>query len=332
MAGLDLNLLVALDALLQEGSVGGAARRIGLSPPAMSHALARLRERLGDPLLVRAGRGMVLTPRAEGLRARARTAAEEAAAVLSRGEPFDAAGLDRAFTVNATDYVLAVLGPALDAIARAEAPGVVLRFVPNAPDDLALLREGATDLAVGIYGEMPPEIRTRRLLTERFVCAVREGHPGVGRELTLERFLEMEHVQIAPRGKPGGYLDTVLAERGLSRRVARAVPYFLAGLLAVARSDYVITVPERLARAAAGRLGLRILEPPIPLAAYALSLVWHPRLDSDPAHRWLREAFVRAALETAPEVHAEAKTRLGRPLPRGRTGHLHRVKRKPARG
>src|SRR5262249_17459457 len=149
----DLALLVTLDALLQEGSVTGAARRVGLSTPAMSHALARIRLRLGDPLLVRSGRGMVLTPRAEALRPRVHTVVSEARQVLEPERPFAPAQLQRAFVVHATDYVLAVLGLAVDRILQGEAPLVSLRFVPNTPDDPALLRDGGSDLAVGIYGD-----------------------------------------------------------------------------------------------------------------------------------------------------------------------------------
>jgi DNA-binding transcriptional LysR family regulator len=311
MQSSDFAMLVALDAVLQEGSVTRAAKRMGLSTPAMSHALARMRERLGDPILVRAGREMVLTPRAQALRPAVRSVVAEAAGLLAPERPFVAAELARTFVVHATDHVLSVLGVALDRIVHAEAPGVVLRFAPNARDDATPLRDGSIDLAVGIYGELPPELRTRQLLTDRFVCVVRDGHPRVGKRLGIDDFVALEHVQVAPRGRIGGYVDHVLAERGLSRRVVRAVPFFLAALVLVARTDYVLTVSERIARATAPSLGLRILEPPLPLLPYALSLVWHPRMDGDAAHRWLREAFVRAAREAAGDVHPGARTRLG---------------------
>lgn len=320
----DLGILLALDALLQEGSVTGAARRVGLSTPAMSHTLARLRELLGDPLLVRAGRAMVLTPRAETLRPRIRDLCAAAAQALAPEAPFSPRELERAFVVHATDHVLTVLGPALDRLAREAAPRLTLRFAPNSPDDPEALREGDADLAIGIYGELPPELRTRILFTDRFVCVVRKDHPTIGKRLTLERFLALEHVQIAPRGRPGGYVDDLLAERGLARRVARAVPYTLAALLLVARTDDVLTVSERIARALAPAFGLRLLEPPLPLRPYALSLLWHPRFDGDPAHRFLRDLLVRAAEASAAETHEGARTRLdatdptGRPPSRGR--------------
>lgn len=324
---MDLNLLITLDALLAEGSVTRAAARVGLSPPAMSHALARIREQLGDPVLVRAGREMVLTPRALELQPRIRSLIDEARALLLPPRAFDPATLERDFRIHATDHVLTVLGPALDELAQAQAPRVTLRFLPTAPDDAQRLREGHIDLAIGIYGELPPELRTRHLMTDRFVCAVRGDHPLLGADLkdhpsprlTLERFVEMEHIQIAPRGAPGGYLDDLLAERGLKRRVARAVPYFLAALLLVAETDYILTVSSRVAQKVAPRLGLRLLEPPLPLEPYALSLLWHPRMDGDPGHRWLRELLVHAVAVAAPDAHPSPRTRLGPSRRRPRT-------------
>lgn len=306
----DFGLLVSLDALLQEGSVTGAARRVGLSTPAMSHALARIRERLGDPILVRSGRGMLLTPRALALKPQVHHVVTEARRTLEPERPFVARDLSRTFVVHATDYVLTVLGAAVDKLLREEAPKVCLRYVPNMNDDPAMLRDQGSDLAVGIYGDLPQEMRTRQLLTDRFVCAVRRDHPGAFKRLSLERFVTLDHVQVAPRGKPGGYLDDVLRERGLSRNVSRAVPYFLTALQLVAETDYVVTVSERIARRYESSLGLAIFEAPVRLRPYALSLVWHPRLDADAGHRFLRDVFLRAAKEVAGEQHDKPRTRL----------------------
>ena len=315
MEPLDLSLLVTLDALLQEGSVTGAARRVGLSTPAMSHALARVRAQLGDPILVRAGRSMVLTPRAEELKPRVHTLVNDARQALAPPRAFVPSETDRGFLVHASDHVLITLGLVLDRILQAEAPGITLRFLANTLDDAATLRDGGSDLAVGIYGDLPPEVRTRQLLTDRFVCVVREGNPAVGKRLTLEQLVRIPHIQVAPRGKPGGYIDDVLSERGLERRVARAVPFFLTALHLVAQTDYLLIVSERMAKAMAPSLGLRLIEPPLPLRPYALSLVWHPRFDADPAHRWLREAFSRAAKEAAGDTHPAPRTRLDRTDP-----------------
>lgn len=310
MESADLGLLLPLDALLQEGSVTGAARRVGLSVPAMSHTLARLRERLGDPLLVRSGRGMVLTPRALALKPAVFQLVTDARRTLLPERPFVAAELTRTFVVHATDYVLALLGATVDRLLRDEAPGACLRVVPNTPDDATLLRDQGSDLAVGIYGELPAETRSRTLLTDRFVCVLRRGHPALAKRFTLEQFLAFPHLQVAPRGKPGGYLDDVLRERGAKRTVARAVPYFLSALQLAAETDYVLTISERVARRFAPALSLEILEVPLRLRPYALSLIWHPRVDAEPAHRFLRDVFVRAAEQTASERHERPRTRL----------------------
>ena len=305
-----LALLATLDALLQEVSVTRAARRLGLSTPATSHALARIRIQLGDPLLVRAGREMVLTPRAEALRPKVRSAVEQAAQALEPDRPFKANELRRSFAIHASDYVLAVLGVELDRLVQAGAPGVDLRFIANSPDDPAALREGSADLSIGIYGDLPPELKTKILLTDRFVCVVRTDHPTVKHRLSLDQFLALEHIQVAPRGRPGGYVDDVLAERGHTRRVARAVPFFLAALRLAAATDYVLTISERVARIMAPYLDLRVIEPPLALRPYALKLIWHPRYDRDPGHAWLRDAMQRAAQVSAGGLHADPRTQL----------------------
>jgi DNA-binding transcriptional LysR family regulator len=310
MEAMDLAILVPLDALLQEGSVTGAAKRVGLSTPAMSHALARIRERLGDPILVRSGRGMLLTPRALALKPQVHHVVTEARRALAPERAFVPAELERTFLVHASDYVLTVLGPTVDRILREEAPSVCVRFVPNTPDDAVMLRDQGSDLAVGIYGDLPQEMRTRPLLTDRFVCVVRKGHPALGKRLTLDRYVTLPHVQVALRGKPGGYLDDVLRERGLARTVARAVPYFVTALQLASETDYVLTVSERIANHYARALRLEILEAPLKLKPFALSLVWHPRVDGDAAQRFLRDVFLRAAKAVAGERHDDALTRL----------------------
>jgi DNA-binding transcriptional LysR family regulator len=296
----DLNLLVALDALLQTGSVSGAAARVGLSTPAMSHALARLRKQLEDPVLVRAGQGMVPTPRAEALREPVRELVTSVHAVLGPAPGFHPATADRELRVRASDYVLSTLGPALDQRLATAAPGLRLRFSPNASEDPEHVREGVVDLAIGVYRELPPECRIQKLFEERLVCVVRREHPTIRGRLTLEQFAETPHVQVAPRGRPGGYVDQVLAREGLHRRVVRAVPFFLSGLQLAAGSDYLLTVPERLARAWAETFDLRVLEPPVPFAPYAVVQLWHPRHEADAGHGWLRQQVAEAARATRP--------------------------------
>jgi DNA-binding transcriptional LysR family regulator len=315
MESKDLKLLLTIDALLQEGNVTLAAKRLGLSTPATSHALARIRDRLDDPLLVRAGRRMVLTPRAEQLRPQVRSLVEEATRVLSAAVPFSPRGLDRTFTVFTTDHVLLVLGPAVDRILHGEAPDVSLRFLPSVIDDWIPLRDGAADLSVCILGHFPSEFRTRQLFTDRFVCVVRADHPRVVKRLTLDEYLALDHIVVSPLGRPS-HVDSVLAERGLERRIRRIVPFFLSGLLLAATTDSILTVSHRAAESMAATLHLRILEPPLPLSAYALNLMWHPRLENEPANQWLREVFGRAATEAAPESSRDA---IGATPGRGRT-------------
>lgn len=171
---------------------------------------------------------------------------------------------------------------------------MTLRFLPSVADDWTALREGTADLSVCLPGGFPPEFRTRPLLAERFVCVVRDGHPLARRRLTLDAYLAADHIVVAPLGKPS-QVDRVLADRGLERRIRRIVPYFNSALLMAAGSDYVLTVSATAARAATAHVRLRLLEPPFALAPYALNLLWHPRLDNEPANQWLRDVFVRAA-------------------------------------
>jgi len=308
---LDLNLLTALDALLQEGSVTRAASRVGRSTPAMSHALARLRTRLDDPLLVRSGQGMVPTPRADALRDAVHELVRSAHEMLGPAPGFDPATAELELRIRASDYVLCTLGSALDQRIAAQAPGIVLRFSPHSTEDPAHVRAGEVELAIGVYADLPPECRVQTLFEERLVCVVRRDHPRIRSRLGLAQYADARHVQIAPRGRPGGIVDQGLEREGLSRRVTRAVPYFLAGLELVSRTDYLLTLPERLALAWADRLDLRVLEPPsaLGLEPYAIVQVWHPRHEADPAHRWLRRHVFEATRATRPRRKRGARPR-----------------------
>lgn len=272
-----------------------AARRVGLSTPAMSHALARMRERFGDPLLVRAGRGMVLTERARKIKPVVQNLVERAEELFTAGEDFVPAALNRQYVIRMTDYVPLVLGNTFDRLVREHAPQLRLVFVPTTVDDAEALRHGDADLAIGRYHDLPPELMTRKLITDRFVCVLRKSHPQAGQRMTVKRYVALDHVLVAPRGRPTGYLDAVLRERGYERRVFRAVPSFHAAAAMVADSDYVLTLSRRVATALALTLDLAIVEPPFKLEPYAVNLVWHPRLDADPAHRWLRAMWLEAA-------------------------------------
>lgn len=285
----DLAALGVLDALLQETSVSRAAEKTGLSTPAVSHALNRLRARFDDPLLVRAGRSMVLTPRAEALRPLVHDAMAAAALVFAPVEPEDLTAIQRRLTLAMSDYVTMLIGARFDEGLRTHAPNLDLRIVLNTPDDPERLRLGDVDMVVGIYARLPPEVKRRKVVVDRLVCVLRREHPAVNKRLTLRQYLAAEHLQVAPRGRPGGIVDATLAARGEQRRVARAVPFFRFALELVAETDYLLTVPERLAHRFADRFDLRVLELPFEMKPYALSLVWHPRYDGDRPHRFLRE-------------------------------------------
>lgn len=289
----DLNLLVTLDVLLTEGSVAGAARRLRLSPSAMSRSLARLRETTGDPLLVRAGRGLVPTPRAIELRERVGRIVEDGRAVLRPAERLDLARLVRTFTLRTSEGFVENFGPALVARAAAEAPGVRLRFVQKPDKESAPLREGAVDLETGVVEPTTgPELRARALFADRLVGVVRAGHPLAEGPVTAEGYAAGRHVNVSRRGTERGEVDPALDALGLGRRVAAIVDGFATALALARGSDLVATVPER--HTGVLRTGMHTFALPLEVPAFAVSLLWHPRLHADPAHRWLRGLVVEA--------------------------------------
>ncbi|WP_274917097.1 LysR family transcriptional regulator [Streptomyces sp. WZ-12] len=288
-ANIDFNLLTALDALLEEESVTAAADRLGLSGPAMSRALGRIRRTVGDPILVRAGRRMVPTPRAVEIKAEVRRLVEAAHGVLSPAGPADPARLNRVFTLNASDVMVTILGPPLVARVAREAPGVVLRFLGESHVDLPLLRDGVADLELGVIDSPEPEVRTAPLFEDRIVAVVRGGHPLAEQPLTARRLVAGPHLGFSRRGRLAGPLDTALAERGLRRRVIATVPTLAAMLMMVRDSDAVGLAPERTAAPMIRGLGLRALPVPLDLPPMPMAMAWHPRQEADPGHRWLRE-------------------------------------------
>jgi len=283
----DFNLLAVLDVLLAEGSVAGAARRLRLSPSAMSRALARLRETTGDPLLVRAGRGLVPTPRAIELREQVGQLVQDAQAVLRPAEKLELAQLVRTFTLRTREGFVENFGPALLARVGREAPGVRLCFVQKLDKDSTPLRDGAVDLETGVIGKSTaPELRVQALFRDRFVGAVRLGHPLGEGELTPGRYAAARHIAISRRGLGAEPVDEALAPLGLQREVAAIVGGFSAALALARESDLVASVPERhTGKLRAGMLSFAL---PVATPEITVSLMWHPRLDADAAHRWLR--------------------------------------------
>ncbi|MFD6924338.1 LysR family transcriptional regulator [Streptomyces sp. NPDC059944] len=306
---IDANLAVALDALLAEQSVTRAAARLHTSPAAMSRTLARLRRVLQDPLLVRAGQGMVPTPRAQALREEAAAVVRGVGALLSPGTRVDPAALHGTFTLQAADLVGAALAPGLLRLARQEAPGVSLRFRAEELEAGPALRDGRIDLEVGSIDHVDPETRVGELVTLRMMAAVRHRHPLTEGPLTPERLAAAEHVVVSRRGRFTGPLDSALAERNLRRRVAVVLPGHLPAMTLAAGSDLVCLIPAAPPGVAASpltdaatALGLHLLEIPLPLPPLAIGMAWHPRHAADGGHHWLREAVRRTLGSRSPAV------------------------------
>ncbi|WP_137848622.1 LysR family transcriptional regulator [Enterobacter sp. 2VL] len=291
MADPDFNLLVALDVLLTEASVAGAARRLNLSTSAMSRTLSRLRDVTGDPILVRAGRNMVLTPWAEGARERARNAVHEARAVLQpSADTLKVEELARLFTIRANDGFVVAFGPALIASVAKAAPDVCLRFAPKPEKTSRYLREGLVDLEIGVQSNMGPEIRIQRLFQDRFVGAVRKAHPLVSLpKIDVNAFISWGHVVAAPDGSLNGFVDEALAELGLKRKVASVVPGFPTALSVALESSLIAMVPALYLLNQQMTDKLHIFELPFTARVITVSQMWHPKMENDPGHRWLRE-------------------------------------------
>ena len=284
LAGIDLNLLTSLEVLLDEANVTRAARRLGLSQPAVSHALRRLRELLGDPLLVRTRQGMTPTPRALELRPAVRAALDAAEQVLRSSPAFDPATATRAFTVSMADQASFLLLPRLAERLGREAPGVRLDVRAATADGVA----DTLDLAVGVFADAPANVHDQALWHERFVCVLRKGSPGSRGAFDRKRYLALPHLLVAPRGMPGSPLDDALARTGERRQVAFRVPHFLVAPHVIATSDLVWTAPESIARAFVDQLPLVIREPPLELRGFTVTMRWHARLHRDPGLAWLR--------------------------------------------
>ncbi|MBY3063046.1 LysR family transcriptional regulator [Rhizobium laguerreae] len=283
----DLNLLVTLDVLLAEGSVARAAQRLRLSPSAMSRALARLRETTGDPLLVRAGRGLVPTPRALELRERVGRIVEDAQAILRPAEALDLQRLVRTFTLRTSEGFAESFGPDLIARLGRQASGVRLRFVQKPDKDSAPLRDGTVDLETGVVGGTTgPEVRAQALFRDRFIGVVRLGHPLCEREMTPSLYAAGRHIYVSRRGLDKGPIDEALNALGLERQIATIVSGFSTALQLARNSDLIASVPERHTEAL--RAGMHSFPLPVPTPEITVSLLWHPRMDADPAHRWLR--------------------------------------------
>lgn len=294
---LDLNLICVLDALLQYRSVTKAAQKLGLSQSATSHALARLRTLLRDPLFIRDKHEFTPTARAVALAEPLRRSLSDLERTLLPPPPFDPTTARRRFTIATADYAQFVLLPELVNRLTSEAPGVDLWFRAFTEANPERAASEDADVVIGPRLEElgGSAIVERALFDERFVCILRTGHPTLGKRWSAERFSALQHVLIAPGGKPGGTVDEALARLSLKRRVTVGVPHFLSAPYIVTDSDLVATVPERLARLVSSHLPLEVREPPISLPGFSVYLYWHRRFQHDPAHVWLRSQIVAAS-------------------------------------
>ncbi len=323
LASLDLNLLVALDALVGEAHVGRAARKVGLSQPAMSHALARLRDLMADPLLVRTGSRMELTPRAQMLRAPLAHALDSVRGLFV-SERFDPATARRRFVLMMPDLVADLLMPPLLARLGATAPGVRLDLVPfRGPAAITDAFARGLDLILACLPDAFAGFHRQRIYSDTDMLAVRRGHPARARLHQLAAFLEARHVAVACDGAREDMIDAWLRRRGVVRRIALTVPSYLQALRMAARTDLVAFVPGRLVAALSGPFGLAAVPPPLDPGRDKQFMFYPTRAQVDPASVWLRNHVLAAAKELDKERDKE--------LDRPRTGATSGVTRGPRR-
>lgn len=288
LAGLDLNLLPALEALLKRRNVTEAAREVGLSQPAMSRALARLRDVLGDPLLVRAGSGYALSPRGQQLSAQLITALDHVKAVF-REPGFDPAKTERVIRIAGIDTHTLLLAPPLMARLATDAPGIDIRFVGYSPNIITQMETGEIDLAFATSTTpLPPGSRSETHARDRLALVLRKGHPMAKRAWTPEDYARVNHVGISIFGDSGSDLDAQLARLGVKRRMALVTPHFIAALATVSQTDMATTLSRVFARRFADQYGLVLKEPPLPNLDLDLTMVWSEVRAADPVLAWVR--------------------------------------------
>jgi len=291
---IDLNLLRVLHALLENGSVAGAARALHLSPPAVSRSLARLRTVVGDPLFVRAGRSLVPTDVAISLRGPARQALEAAVTVLTPAPSSDPARIERRFVVCADDAIVAALALPLITRVRAAAPGVEIDFVRDDPDTIGRFRSGTIDLRIDPHVEEHHDIASQIILTDRFVAVVRRDHPLLESRMTAKCFAEAHHITVSPKGKRTGPIDHALAEVGLRREHVTTVTSFVVAAHLVAATDLVGSLPHSIVALMSQSLPIEAVAIPVAVPDFHINLIWHQRDHHDVAHQWLRQQILES--------------------------------------
>jgi DNA-binding transcriptional LysR family regulator len=291
LSTVDLNLLKLFEALVRERSVTQAGLRLGLSQPAASRALGRLRTMLGDRLVVRGKLGLELTPRGEALEGPVAKLLDDARGIVSPAV-FDPTSARGSITIAAHDHLSLMVLAGLIARFERHAPALSLHIAQPAGDNVRLIEQGGADLALGIFKALPGSFHRRGLYADSFVCVARSDHPGVADGLSLERYVTLRHIAVTISGVGASAVDIALSTLGLTRHVALRVPHFLTGAMLVADSDMILTLPSRLARLLAKRLPLALLDLPLQVASLSPAMIWHERFHRDPAHVWVRQQLV----------------------------------------
>ena len=291
---IDLNLLRVFDAVLRDGGVTPAAGRLGLTQPAVSNALSRLRRAFGDPLFVRSPSGMDATPFARELAEPVRQALSLLESALAHGPGFEPATATRAFRFYMSDLgQIEFLPPLVERVQRA-APGVRLEAVAADLEHIAdALGTGALDLAVGFLPALGPPIARRALFRDPYVCLMRADHPSIGVRMTKKQFLEASHVLVTYRGGGHRVIEEAMERAGAARRIALRVPHFTVVPMVLERTDLILTLPARVARVFERRGSFKALPPPVPMPSAEVAVHWHERFEAEPGNRWLREQVVQ---------------------------------------
>ena len=292
----DLNLLVVLEALLRKRNVSHAAAEIGLSQPAMSNALSRLRETFGDPLFIRGRTSMIPTERALELEQGLKEALEKIKGVLEKPRAFNPKESDMQFTLGATDYSEFCTLPKITETLEREAPSLQIRIVPlSKSSPLQELSQGTMDFAIGLFDPPPNGFFHNSLSSDSFVCLLKKGHSAAKGGINLKTFASLKHVLVAPWEGMVGIVDRELEKKGMKRAIALSIPHFLLAPHIVAETDYAVTLPEKVAAPFEKLLPVKTHELPLKIPGPTLSLLWHKRSHESPAQKWLRDLFVRVA-------------------------------------
>lgn len=291
MNTLDVRLLAVFDEIYKTRSVTRAADGLGLGQPAVSIALAKLREHFVDPLFVRTSQGMEPTPLAEGLLHPVREALDALERVSGHRNVFDPAASDRTFRICMTDISQLVLLPGLWERLRVAAPGIRIEIAPLSADTGRMLEAGDADLALGFMPQLEAGFYQQALFRQSYVCMLSAGHPRIGESITLAQFEAEDHAVVSSSGTGHLIVDREIARQGIARRIALRIPNFLGVAFVIEHTDLLVTIPRRLGEVLEGRGHFRVLPVPFTLPAYAVKQHWHERYHHDPGNRWLRSVI-----------------------------------------